>query len=105
LGGIPAGYGVFHIGAEQIPAHRFAYELLIGPIPEGLTLDHLCLNRDCVNPAHLEPVTRDENSRRAGFARWHLIAAMTRLARVQAKKVHPIVPDIEAWARATGRLQ
>ena len=45
-------------------AHRFAYELLIGPIPSGLTIDHLCRNTGCVNPAHMEPVTRAENARR-----------------------------------------
>jgi hypothetical protein len=42
-------------------AHRFAYELLVGPIPEDLELDHLCRVRHCVNPAHLEPVTHLEN--------------------------------------------
>lgn len=46
-------------------AHRAVYELLVGPIPEGLELDHLCCVRSCVNPAHLEPVTRVENVRRA----------------------------------------
>ena len=45
-------------------AHRFAYEMLVGPIPEGLDLDHLCRVRHCVNPNHLEPVTRSENLRR-----------------------------------------
>ena len=47
--------------ARTIGAHRFIYELLVGPIPEGLTLDHLCRRRDCVNPEHLEPVTEREN--------------------------------------------
>lgn len=46
-------------------AHRVVYEILAGPIPHGLTLDHLCYVRNCVNPAHLEPVTRTENLRRA----------------------------------------
>jgi hypothetical protein len=56
------GYGRLWISTTQrMLAHRFAYELLIGPIPEGLDLDHLCRNRSCVNPAHLEPVTNREN--------------------------------------------
>jgi hypothetical protein len=45
-------------------AHRVAYEALIGPIPDGLQLDHLCRNRACVNPLHTEPVTQIENIRR-----------------------------------------
>ncbi len=49
-------------------AHRFAYELLVGPIPAGLTLDHLCRVRWCVNPGHVEPVTRGENVRRGEIA-------------------------------------
>ncbi len=47
-------------------AHRFAYELLVGPIPDGLVIDHLCRVRHCVNPAHMEPVTRWENTLRGG---------------------------------------
>ena len=68
------GYGVFNKPADTprgmatCKAHRFAYELLVGPIPEGLDLDHVyvrgCRYRNCVNPAHLEPVTNHENSLR-----------------------------------------
>ena len=51
------GYGKFTIGKVTVRAHCYAYEKLIGPIPEGLTLDHTCKNESCVNPAHLDPVT------------------------------------------------
>mgnify|MGYP001609562296 CR=1 FL=1 len=61
----PAGYGGMRrsksTGGEYVFAHRAMYELLIGPIPPGLVIDHLCRNRGCVNPAHLEPVTMREN--------------------------------------------
>ncbi len=56
-----AGYGRFSADGRDIGAHRFAYELLVGPIPEGLHIDHLCRVRHCVNPEHLEPVTQREN--------------------------------------------
>lgn len=56
------GYGQFGVSADAIvPAHRFAYEYLVGPIPEGLVIDHLCRNPACVNPRHLEPVSSGEN--------------------------------------------
>jgi len=59
------GYGRIYVGGRRhrrsIPAHRVAYELVVGPIPFGLTLDHLCRVHACVNPAHLEPVTIGEN--------------------------------------------
>ena len=54
-------YGTFSDGGKRFMAHRWAYEHLRGPIPSGLTLDHLCRNRGCVNPNHLEPVTLREN--------------------------------------------
>jgi len=59
-----AGYGTFWVGQplnRTVSAYRWAYEHLVGPIPEGLTLDHLCRIRHCVNPWHLEPVTHREN--------------------------------------------
>ncbi len=57
-------YGRFWSQNRQVVAHRVVYELLIGPVPDGLTLDHLCRNTMCVNPNHLEPVTSKENSLR-----------------------------------------
>ena len=58
---ISSGYGQFRFKGRQIVAHRWAYEDAFGPIPKGLDLDHLCRNRNCVRPSHLEPVTRREN--------------------------------------------
>lgn len=64
------GYGLFKVRGKKILAHRAVYEVVVGPIPEGMTLDHLCRVTLCVNPEHLEPITRSENSRRAARARW-----------------------------------
>jgi hypothetical protein len=59
------GYGTFmYEKPKRVGAHRFAYEDQVGPIPEGLTIDHLCWNPSCVRPSHLEPVTQAENNRR-----------------------------------------
>jgi HNH endonuclease len=61
------GYAETWDGIRPRTGHRYAYETIVGPVPEGLVLDHLCNVRRCVNPAHLEPVTQRENLRRAGL--------------------------------------
>lgn len=66
------GYGQFHLDRKVVKAHRLAYELVIGPIPVGLDIDHVCRVRRCVNPWHMELVTRGENVRR-GLKHRHLI--------------------------------
>lgn len=58
------GYGHLKINGKSLKAHRLAYEILVAPIPDGLVIDHLCRNRICVNPAHLEPVTSGVNTHR-----------------------------------------
>jgi hypothetical protein len=57
------GYGYEWAFGKSFLAHRNYYEMFIGPIPEGMDLDHRCRRRDCVNPAHLAPVTETENVR------------------------------------------
>lgn len=64
-----SGYGrIGEAGSRTLQAHRASYEAFRGTIPAGLHIDHLCRNRLCVNPDHLEPVTPSENNRRAAAA-------------------------------------
>lgn len=75
------GYGTIKVGGKHgknCRAHRVSYELFVGPIPAGLTIDHLCRNRSCVNPLHLEPVTQGENTRRSPYT----------LASIHASRTH-----------------
>ena len=63
------GYGYFNAGEKRVRAHRFSYELYNGPISKVMTIDHLCRNRGCVNPTHLEVVTLQENISRGNSMR------------------------------------
>ncbi len=82
----PSGYGRIGSGGDGgkvLMAHRVAYEFMVGPIPPGLQIDHLCRNKSCVNPAHLEAVTHRENMIRAGM-----------LKRIPfCKRGHPRTPE------------
>lgn len=103
------GYGQIRIDGRIVPAHRVLYGLMVGPIPEGLQLDHLCRNPRCVRPSHLEPVTNAENGRRG-------VASAVNAARQRAKTHCPagheyagenlaVRPNGDRWCRACARLR
>jgi hypothetical protein len=72
LGALLNGYGSIGDGAYKvIKAHRAAYMLAVGPIPDGYELDHICTNTACINPRHLEPVTKAEHAKRTAARRTH----------------------------------
>ncbi|MGQ4513709.1 HNH endonuclease [Streptomyces sp. DW26H14] len=85
----PNGYGQFGVASGRVVyAHRYAYELLVGPISEGADIDHLCRNRACVNPDHLDPVDRRTNLLRSPIT---LPGSAAR--RGACRRGHPWTPD------------
>lgn len=80
------GYGWFMCEHGSVPAHRWSWEHLVGPIPDSLQLDHLCRNRGCVNPDHLEPVSQAENIARG-------VAGAHQLAKTHCPQRHPYSGD------------
>jgi hypothetical protein len=92
------GYGQFFFEGRLRKAHRVSYAMAVGPIPTGLDLDHLCRNRACVRPSHLEPVTRRENLiRGAGF-----IAKQA--AQTHCLRGHPLFGE-NLYRRANGKRE
>ena len=87
------GYGKIRAGGEHRRAHRITYELLRAEIPAGLQLDHLCRNRACVNPWHLEPVTLVVNVRRGNTGK----VKTPRQAVTTCKRGHEFTPENIAW--------
>lgn len=65
-GKFTAGYGTFKVNGKNRLAHRLAYQLMVGDIPDGLLIDHTCYNKLCVNPSHLRPVTNKQNQENQG---------------------------------------
>lgn len=94
------GYARHWVDGKNLIAHRWSYEYHVGPIPEGMQIDHLCRNRRCVNPEHLEVVTPAENSRRSTSAE----AARARGARItHCPRGHPYDEENTLFDRKGGR--
>lgn len=95
-GGLSAtGYGQFHYEGRNWRVHRYSYTLLVGPITDGLVLDHLCRNRACVNPDHLEAV-----SNRTNIVRGQTLPAEN-VAKTHCARQHPYDEE-NTWVNSKG---
>lgn len=91
------GYGHIKVDGKMLKAHRISYEWARGEIPPSLDIDHLCRNRSCVNPAHMEPVPRRENTRRGEGA------TAQHGRKTHCKRGHEFTPE-NTYRYRTGRI-
>ena len=97
--GTAAGYGRIHYDGKNTTVHRIAYELFVGPIPDGLQIDHHCENRSCFNPEHLEAVTSEVNTARGNS--W----AGINKRKTECKRGHEFNDENTGWRpRSMGRV-
>lgn len=101
------GYGSFYDGRRPRKAHVVSYELHVGPVPDGLVLDHLCRVPCCVNPEHLEPVTLAENTRRAQSPTMNAWRAGTCLSGRHLMTLDNVYvrPDGNRWCRRCAAIR
>ncbi len=90
-----AGYGKFHYKGRAERVYRLAYQALVGEIPEGMVIDHVCRNRACCNPEHLEIVTPRENARRGALG----------VLYTHCRHGHELTPENTYWANTKTGLR
>ena len=91
-GQVRGEYPVFMVDGRKVSVHRWSYETFVGPIPDGMQVDHLCGITRCVRPEHLEPVTPRENSLRA-------------LRKDTCRNGHPVSDETAYWYRGKRRCR
>ena len=94
------GYGQTFIRGATWQVHRMVYELLVGPVPVGCVLHHRCDNKHCCNPAHLEPVTQEENMAHGRVKR---DPNQPRRLKACCKRGHKFTPENTGWQTVRGK--